>query len=170
MVWLGTAGIAIAAGLSLFFVAKITQSQNSSRAWRQRYEAERSVAESLRRPVPPQPLVGATFYLSTARGAESDTSEPVNRVTMQPDLQWIILSLGGRIEPGFQSLRATLKDSTGRDIWKRSGLPAISQEPLSVAIPSALLRTGNYVFTVEGLSPEGRYLAAGVYRLRVLTR
>jgi hypothetical protein len=145
------------------------QSQSASVFWRQRYEAERSVAESLRQPVSPQPLVGATFYLDTTRGAEPDTSEPVNRITVQPGLQWIILSLNGKIEPGFQSLRASLKDSAGQEVWQRGDLPPISQEPLSVALPSALLRKGVYTLTLDGPSRDGRYLAAGVYRLRVLT-
>jgi hypothetical protein len=174
--WLAAATLALAAGLSFFFIVRLAttrreleQSQIASLDWRQRYEAlRRSAAPEA--PILPQPLVGATYYLSTTRSAEADTSEPVNRVTVPPGLQWVILSPGGKMEPGFRSLRASLKDAAGQEVWRQSGLPAISQELLSVALPSALLHNGDYVLILEGLSPDGRYLKTGVYRLRVLKR
>jgi len=174
--WLLAASLVLAAGLAFLFYSRVTlqreleRTRSASLDWRKRYEAERDTAESLRRPAPPQPLVGPTFYLTTARSAESDTSEPVNRITLPPGLSWVILSFGGKIDPGFRSLRASLKDSSGRVVWEQDALPAISQEPLSVALPSALLRSGVYVIDLQGLSSDGRYLAAGVYRLRVLPR
>ena len=54
-------------------------------------------------------------------------------------------------------------------LMQQSGLRAAPHEALSVILPSAILRPGNYILTLEGLPADGRYRAAGRYRFRVAT-
>jgi hypothetical protein len=169
MAWVSAAGVAMAAGVALFFFVQLAtvrrqleESRVESRDWRRRYDG------LFRQPSPgPQPLVGATYYLSTTRDAQSARSEPVNRITLRPGLKWIMLSPEDGIDPHFRSLRASLKDSNGRAVWEQNELPVMSREALSVAVPTDLLHRGDYVLTLEGLAGSGRYLAVGVYRMRV---
>lgn len=171
--WLAAAAaLILAAGGSLFFVIRVgdlqrnlEQTRIASLAWKQRYEREHAASEA----APAGPLVGSTFFLSITRGPDSDTSEPANPVTVPSDPHWVILALEGNLEPGLQSVQATLQDSTGRSVWQQSGLRVAPREALSVILPSAILRAGNYTLKLEGLQADGRYRAAGRYRFRVAT-
>jgi len=173
--WLIAAGFVVAAGVSTILAvrmarmgAELEQTKIASLDWRRRYETEQASA-ALRRPASDQPVVGPTFYLNTTRG-EPDAANPANRITVPADSHWVVLALDREIEPGLQSLRANLKDSAGQEMWQQSGLPAGAHEPLSFVLPSELLHNGDYVLTIEGLSSDGRYQAAGRYRFRVTRR
>ena len=169
--WLAAAAaLMLAAGVSLFFVIRdgalrrnLEQTRIASLAWKQRYERERAASAA----APAGPLVGSTFFLSITRGGDSGTSEPANLVTVPSDPHWVILALEGNLEPGFLSLRATLQDSVGKSMWQQRGLRTAPHEALSVILPSAILRPGNYTLTLEGLPADGRYQAAGRYHFRV---
>jgi hypothetical protein len=148
--------------------AELEQTKIASLDWRHRYETEQASA-ALRRPSADQPVVASTFYLNTTRG-EPDAANPANRITVPADSHWVVLALDREIEPGFQSLRASLRDSAGQEVWQQSGLPAGAHEPLSFVLPSDLLHSSDYVLTIEGLSSDGRYQAAGRYRFRATKR
>jgi methionine-rich copper-binding protein CopC len=172
--WLVAAAMVLAAGVSLVLVMRdvtmrreLEQTRIASLDWQHSYERERSAAEALQRPTPE---FGSTFYLNTTRGRDSDTSDPVNRVTLPSEPHRVVLSLEGELDAGFQSLRASLKDSAGRDVWQQSGIRATPHETLSLILPSGILHSGDYVLTLEGASSDGRYLPAGRYRFRVATR
>lgn len=171
--WLVAAALVIAAGLSLLLTVRnvgirreLDQARMASLNWQHRYEQEREASQAR----PAGPLMGSTFYLTISRGSDSDTADPVNRVTLSSDPRWVILSLEGELEPGFQIVRASLRDSEGKDVWQQSGLRAIPHEVLSVILPPGVLHGGNYALTVEGLSSDGRYHPAGRYRFRAATR
>ena len=173
--WLIAAGFVVAAGVSTILAVRMArmgeeleQTKIASLDWRRRYETEQASA-ALRRPAADQPVVGPTFYLNTTRG-EPDAANPGNRIAVPADSRWVVLALDREIEPGFQSLRANLRDSAGQEVWQQSELPAGAHEPLSFVLPSELLHNGDYVLTIEGLSSDGRYQAVGRYRFRATKR
>jgi hypothetical protein len=77
--------------------------------------------------------------------------------------------LEGELEPGFQSLRASLRDLAGKDIWQKTGLSATPHQALGVILPASMLKSGSYILTLEGLSSTGHYSVMGRYRFRVVT-
>ncbi len=172
--WLIAAALVIAAGLSAILAIQLArmgrdleQAKVASLDWRHRYETEHAASEALRLPTANQPVAGPTFYLATTRGGAPGDSNPGTRVDVPSNARWVILALDRETAPGYRSLRATLKDSSGKEVWQQSGLPAGSRRPLSVVLPSELLATGKYVLTLEGLSSDGRYQAEGAYRFQV---
>jgi len=181
--WPVAAALVLAVGALLLFAVReakfrgeLAQALTASLDWQHRYEKEHAAGEAIRgaKPAgdaaPAVPLVASTFYLNIARGSESSTSEPVNRVTIPADPQWIVLSLEGEVETGFKSLRVGVTDSAGRNVWRQADLTVAPHETLSVIVPSGVLHPGDYVLTLEGLSPSGRAVPAGRYRFRVATR
>lgn len=150
---------------------ELEQTKVASLDWQHRFEAARRQPAPANDAAPAQPLAGTTFFLSTSRGAEPDTSAPANRIAVSADSHRVILSLDRELEPGSVSLRVSLTESTGKSVWQQSGLRATAGQPLSVVLPTSLLHRGDYVLTVEGLSSSsGRYRAAGRYRFRVAIR
>jgi hypothetical protein len=181
--WPVAAGLVLAAGSLLLFAIReakvrgeLAQAVTASLDWQQRYEREHAAAEALRsaKPAgdaaPAAPVVASTFYLNIARGSESATSEPINRVTLPADPRWIALSLEGEVEAGLKRLRVSVADSAGSAVWQQADLQVTPRETLSVILPSRVLNPGDYVLTLEGLSPSGRGVPAGRYRFRVANR
>jgi len=161
--WSVAAGLVLALGSALFLAVwqastqrELQEARRASLDWRQRYEREHAATA-----VPP--LLAPTFSLSITRG--SDANE-VNRVTIPNGSQWLVLSLEGEVDAGITSLRAVVADSSGKSVWRQNDVPVRPHETLSVILPSVVLRPGDYVLTLEGLSPDGRYLPAGRYRFR----
>ncbi len=171
--WLIAAGFVIAAGVSAILAVRLARTQEdlekartASLLWQHRYEA---APDALRPPAANQPVVGPTFYLSTTRGGEPH-ADSATRVDVPGNAGWVILALDREFEPGTQSLRASLKNSSGKEVWRQSGLPADSSRPLSIVVPAELLAGGRYILTIEALSSDGRYQAEGVYQFQATKR
>jgi hypothetical protein len=180
--WLVAAALVLSIGVSVLLAIRglqiqreLERSRISSLGWQRRYERERAVPTT-----PPHagpagdaaalgPLVVSNFYLNTTRGGDSETSAPANRVTVTSDTNWVVLSLEGELEPGFQSLRVTLTDPASKDIWQKTGLSATPHQAFSVILPASMLKSGNHFLTLEGLSSTGHYSVMARYRFRVVT-
>ena len=170
-VWPVAAAVVLALGVSLLFTVrdaamrrKLEQSRTAALDWQRRYEKERAAVAA----APAGPMMASTFYLSITRGSDQDASGPVNRVRIAAGSSWVVLSLEGAAPAGMESLRARIADSTGTDVWRQSGLKMNPRDTLSVILPSTALPSGDYVLTLEGLSPGGRYSAAGRYQFRIM--
>jgi hypothetical protein len=137
--------------------------------WQHRFEQEQSANRALRNQSvkpPPLPMIGAVFYLNTSRAAGTGT-EPVDRITLPPDWQWVVLSIEREFPREFQSIRATLADAVGKVVWQQTGIRPVSERTLGLLLPSDLLHEGEYTLELEGLSGADRYFPAGRYRLVV---
>lgn len=174
--WLIAAGLVIAAGLSAILAVRLArvgrdleQARVASLDWQHRYQTEHAASQALR-PPSGQPVVGPTFYLAMTRGGEPDGTNPATQVDVPVNGRWVILALDRESTPGYQSLRASLTDASGKELWQQSGLPADSRRPLSVVLPSELLASGRYVLRLEGLSSDGRYQPEGAYRFQATKR
>jgi len=141
--------------------AELAQARALSSLWKSRFEA---AAANFQRTQEPVPLVASTFALNLSRSGESTGSTPPNRIVVAVGAPWVVLTLDRDWEAGFESLQATLSNSAPKTIWQQGGLTALPGAPLSVAIPVALLQTGDFVLEIEGrrakssaLEPVGRY-------------
>ena len=74
------------------------------------------------------------------------------------------------MEAGLKKLRVSVADSAGNAVWQQTDLQVTPRETLSVIVPSRVLHPGDYVLTLEGLSPSGRAIPAGRYRFRAAAR
>jgi len=116
--------------------------------------------------------VGAApvFALSVARGAEPDLSQPVNRIELTPASKLIVLLLELEPDPGLQSYRAAISTADGRSVWRQSQLTPNSRDGLSLSLQSDLLKPGNYLLALEGITTDNRHVLAGRYTFSVITR
>jgi hypothetical protein len=135
---------------------------------RERKESSRladevSKAASLQSDIP-------VFALSLARSGEADPSQPINRITLSPSSQSIILLLELDPNPDLQSYRVTVSTADGRSIWSRSGVKPSSPDALALSFNSSLLKPNNYLLTLEGLTAEGRYVSVAKYTFRALAQ
>jgi len=151
---------------------EVSRASNDAGTWRQRYEVQRQAnaqsQEQVGQPGEPGPglPVVAVFTLNMTRGGEPTDSEPADRVALSRSPQLVVLSLdlGGS---EFENYRATLKESSGQIIWKGESLVPASSHTLSVALPSGFFHQDDYSLTLEGLTRQGNYKAAGHYSFRV---
>jgi hypothetical protein len=165
--WLVAAALILACGVGVWFAVKFRRESEQARLaalqWQHRYEAAQS-ATAVR-----QPMTAATFFLSITRDGGSDASAPVNRVTVAPDSIWLALSLEGELDPAYPEFRASLADAGGKVLWHQDGLARVAGAPLTVVVPSGLLRPGDYALTLDGLS-AGRYVRTARYTFRAVAR
>jgi methionine-rich copper-binding protein CopC len=164
--WQVAAALVVALGASIFFAVRqsaaereLERARATAQEWQRRYQAAR--------PPEPAPLVMSTFYLTIPRGADTQGSVPVNRVTVDAATRWVALSLEG--EHDAVGIRVTVTDAEGRTVWQQSEARGSARTALSVVIPRQTLHAGDYSLTLETLS-GGRYEVAGRYRFRVVER
>jgi hypothetical protein len=110
------------------------------------------------------------FALSFARSGGTGSSQPINRITLPPSYKSIILLLELEPNPDMQSYRASLSTADGQSIWSRSGLKPSSEDMLALSFNTSLLKPNNYQLTLEGLTPQGRYVPVAKYTFRALDR
>jgi hypothetical protein len=102
------------------------------------------------------------LYLDAERGS----GESSHRLRLPRAPGGIVFGL--TIEPPYQpSYHAVLRDAGGREIWSGEGLQPNELDSLSLSLPSTLLTPGDYTFTVEGLAPGRRPVAAGRFAFHV---
>jgi hypothetical protein len=164
------------AGETRHLRGELSQANDASQAWRQRYETERQINKELQpQPIQPGdqngpasglPFIASVFPLNMTRGGEPGGSGPTDRVVLSKSPQWVVLSvdLNGN---DFQSYRATLMYSGGEALWKAAGLAPARSNTLGLTFPSGFFRQGDYFLTLEGQPRQGSYTVAGHYSFRV---
>lgn len=124
-------------------------------------EARAQAVEQLAQAQRPQVNVPILF-LNAERGAGG---EPTHRVRLPPAGS---ISLVLEDPPYYPSYRAFVRDSKGREVWSVEGLRLNEMEALSLGLPAAALKPGDYTVWVEGLTPGRRLEPAGRFSFRVL--
>jgi hypothetical protein len=110
------------------------------------------------------------FALSVARGAEPDMSQPVNRIELTQASKLIVLLLELGPDPRLKSYRAAISTADGRSVWRQSQLTPNTKDGLSLSLNSDLLKPGNYLLALEGITTDNRNVLAGRYTFSVTTR
>lgn len=111
------------------------------------------------------PVAASIFPLTATRSGEPSDSEPVNVVVITAPAQSVVFSLD--LDQSFSSYRAALSKASGEVLWKASQLSPPSSNTLGITVPSGFLHKGDYLLTLEGLTPQGTYSPAGHYSFRV---
>lgn len=122
-------------------------------------EARSREAEQLAQARRPQENVPILFLNAVRSGPAA--GEPTHRLRLPREPGWIVLAL--EVEaPHSPSYRAVLRDASGREIWRGTGLRVNELEALSLSFPTSLLAPGDYSLAVEGLgarpAPAGRFI------------
>jgi type II secretory pathway pseudopilin PulG len=142
--WAIAAALTLALGASLFFANRFSARESALRTQladlQRRFEAEHAAA--------PAPLVASTFFLTLTRGEDS-----VNRVALPSAPAWIALSPDADMEAQSGNLRAAITDSTGAVVWSQSGLHATPHQAFAVVLPPGTLHPGDYILTLDRISP-----------------
>jgi hypothetical protein len=112
----------------------------------------------------------SVFALSMARGGDSDLSEPANRIVLSPRSELVIFLLELVSEPELQSHRATISTYDNQKIWRKSNLKLDSNNILMLEFNPRLLKLGDYVLTLEGLTAQDSPTIIAQYTFRVLSR
>jgi hypothetical protein len=117
---------------------------------------------------PADPLV---FALSVVRSGNSDVSQPVNRITLPPSSdKLVILLLELEPDSDLLSYNGAMSTADGRSIWTRDGLKPNSRNVLALSFKSNLFKPGDYLLSLEGVTSQGDRMAIAKYAFRVLIR
>jgi Putative zinc-finger len=110
------------------------------------------------------------FALSMVRGGDHALLEPANRIILSPRHELIIFVLELVPESNLQSYRATISTYDDRKIWHKSNLKPSSKDLLTLNFNSKLLKPGNYLLTLDGLTVRENYIEIARYAFRVLSQ
>jgi len=163
------AAMALAIALPLLRMrGELTEAKRTATSWQARYRSEQEASAKLRANLTAnEAFAGAAiFALVTSRSAEGP---PINKIVVSTSVPWIVFSLDNATQPGFQSYRATLKDSKGSTVWQAEELVPV-RDTLAVVVPSRLIINGNYLLTVEGLKTEAPATAINHYSFEVTVK
>ncbi len=104
--------------------------------------------------------------LAAVRGGEEAGRAPVNRLTLSPATESIVLAME-LASVDYPSYHAALRTAAGLEVWKADGLRPDSRDSLAVLLPTRMLPPGVYRLTLEGVREGGRRFAVAVYPFQV---
>jgi len=110
------------------------------------------------------------FALHATRSDGPDLPRPAHQITLPSPPKQIILLLELGPDTVFQSYRVAISAANGRSIWRESQLTPISKADLALGLNSSLLKSGDYLLTLEGLTTQERYVLIARYTFSVITR
>jgi hypothetical protein len=115
-------------------------------------------------------LPALVLPLNLVRGSDPGQAPPVNEISISSSSQLIVLSPQVEALPEIKSYRATLTSAGNQLIWRKDNLVLDSGETLNLGFNARLIKTGDYLLTLEGLTTQGRYVPAGRYSFRVIQK
>ena len=137
---------------------ELAQVTTTSAQLQERYKKELEANLVFKREFETAQLVGpAVFILSQTRG-DNAAERPANKIAIPPEPRWIVLTLEQDLSE-FRSYRATLRDHEGNIVWQKDNLEPSSRDAVSLSFLSTLLRSGDYVLSLEGIgrrTPRGQ--------------
>jgi hypothetical protein len=107
------------------------------------------------------------FDLNTVRSVNAGPSAPTTRIAIPRSARWIVLKLEIEPDPELPSYRATLLTSDQKVICRASDAIAVN-DALAISCDASLFKPGEYRLTLEGLTTQGRHVAAGTYAFHVI--
>ena len=110
------------------------------------------------------------FALRAMRSDGPDLPRPANRITLPTAQKLIVLLLEFGPDTDFQSYLVAISAANGRSIWRESQLTPISKADLALGLNSSLLKSGDYLLTLEGLTTQARYVLIARHTFRVISR
>jgi hypothetical protein len=132
-------------------------------------EAQTKLADELSRLRQPQ-INTPIFVLSAVRGAGEKPSQPANEIVVSRAAEWMVFSLELESRTEFQTYRATVSTADGRPLWSKGGLRPNRYDALTISFNSNFFQAGDYLLTLEGLTPAGQPVAIGNYPFRIVKK
>lgn len=117
-----------------------------------------------------QQAVVPVFGLRTMRSDGPDLPRPVNRITLPSPQKLIVLLLELGPDTDFQSYRVAISAANGRSILRESQMTPSSKDTLALGLNPSLLKPGDYLLTLEGLTTQERYVLIARHAFSVITR
>ncbi len=109
----------------------------------------------------------AVVPLSPERSAPTRGAPPSTRLALAPGMEWVVLALELDASE-YSSYRATLDGPGGASLWRGSGLVPDAEGTLNMALPAALLPTGDLALSVEGLAANGKPVPVASFSFRIV--
>jgi len=116
-----------------------------------------------------QPAINIPILvLNSIQRTGQNSSDKNNQVTLprSPSDFMISVSLEGEAE--YKDYEVAIFDNAKRLVWKSKGGRPDRYNTLSIGLNSILLRSGNYLLTVEGVGGEGGSKKVGDYPFRII--
>jgi hypothetical protein len=91
-------------------------------------------------------------------------------LVLPPAAERVELQIDLTGEDDVTSLRARLQTAQGDEIWGQTGIEAVASEwgrSATIRLPAAILASGSYVLTLEGVSAETPRREIGIYDFQV---
>lgn len=130
-----------------------------------RKEREKLAAELARAQSPRINL--AVVPLSPERSAPLPGASPSTRIALAPGMEWVVLAL--EIDAAdLPSYRAALTGPSGAALWSGSGLVPDDAGTLHVALPAALLPTGDLALRIEGVASGAEPVPVANFSFRIV--
>jgi hypothetical protein len=108
-------------------------------------------------------LPPAVYTLSQTRGVQV-----ARTIKIPVPGRWILLSLEVDAS-GYHDYRAVLHDSVGQAVWTSGSLEAAAPDSVGVALPSQILRPGEFVLALEGRAENGGYVSVANFPLHAVS-
>lgn len=109
----------------------------------------------------------AITVLAAVRGGEQAGRRPVNRITLSPGMDSVVLAME-LASVDYPSYHATLRGAAGQEVWQAGGLRPDVRDALVVLLPSRLLPPGVYRLVLEGVPAGGQRGAVAEYAFEVV--
>jgi anti-sigma factor RsiW len=116
----------------------------SRRDLAQEQQARAQAAEQLAQARVPQKNVPILF-LDAERGSSNE--KPTNQLTQPPGDGWTVLSL--QVDDRRATYQVILRNASGKELWRGTGLHPDGRDNLSLSLPGSLLAPGVYTLTAD---------------------
>jgi hypothetical protein len=105
--------------------------------------------------------------LINTRIADPTQTSPKNVIVISRSSQLIILSPEFDPEPNIQSYRGAITYGDNGPIWRGDKLQLNSKGTIEIGFNARLFKPGDYLFTLEGLTKQGRHAPVSTYPFTV---
>ncbi len=107
------------------------------------------------------------FDLSAAKRGANHPSDLIHEIRIPDSPGLMIFSLELEEAIASPACRATITTAGGNPIWQQSGLHPNADDTLTISFPSRYFRPGDYLLTLEGISPSNPPVTIASYPFRV---
>jgi len=111
--------------------------------------------------------IATVFSLINTRSADPTQPPPKSEIVISRSSPLIILSPEFDPDPDIQSYRGAITSDDNRPIWQGDKLQLNSKGTIELGFNARLFKPGDYLFTLEGLTKQGRYVLISKYPFSV---
>ena len=110
------------------------------------------------------------FFLINTRSADPTQPSPKNEIVISRSSQLIVLSPEVDPDPDIQTYRGAITTDDNRPVWRGDKLQLNLKGTIELGFSARLFRPSGYLFTLEGLTKQGKYIHISKYPFTVTIR